>query len=365
MTTTSRLTATLLAAAFAAFGPLTGAGAATTDRDRAVPHYDHVIVIVEENKGYSTIIDRGLAPNIAKLAHDYGTATQMYAEAHPSEPNYVALVGGDTFGIQDDDAWYCVPGSTRPFCKGATKSGYVAHLIDGPSLGTQLLAKGLEWRGYMEDIPEPGSLAIMSSATATKPPALYAAKHTAFTNFKSTIDDANRVKRLVGFDQWNADIKAGTIPAFSLVVPNQCNEMHGMDAKDGANVPDYCADQQAAIRRGDQIVGDLVAQIQASPVWTAPNVNTAIVITFDEDGHEDRVAGTKQSCCVADANNPGGGHIATVVATNHGPRGVTDTTEYNHYSLLRTIEDAFGLDGHLRHADDTGVVPMTPLFAQS
>jgi hypothetical protein len=110
-------------------------------------------------------------------------------------------------------------------------------------------------------------------------------------------------------------------------------------------------------------VGDLVTRIQASPIWR--NGNTAIVITWDEDGKADRVPGAPQSCCVVDGHNPGGGHIPTIVVTNHGPRGLTDSTHYDHYSLLRTFEDAFGLDGHLRHAADPAVAPMAPLFSVS
>lgn len=83
---------------------LTAASAPTGDRDAAVPKYDHILVIVEENKSYGTVLDHGYAPTIADLAKTYGVATQMYAERHPSEPNYVALVGDDTFGIADDDA---------------------------------------------------------------------------------------------------------------------------------------------------------------------------------------------------------------------------------------------------------------------
>lgn len=59
------------------------------DRDAVVPHYDHIIVMFEENKGYSTVLDRGYAPAISNLAKKYGVATQLYAERHPSEPNYV------------------------------------------------------------------------------------------------------------------------------------------------------------------------------------------------------------------------------------------------------------------------------------
>jgi hypothetical protein len=117
------------------------------------------------------------------------------------------------------------------------------------------------------------------------------------------------------------------------------------------------------VRSGDANVKTIVDAIFASPVWKTGN--TAIVLTWDEDGKADRVPGAPQSCCVVDERDPGGGHIPTIVITNHGPRGLRDATPYDHYSLLRTIEDAFGLDGHLRHADDAAVAPMAPLFAHS
>jgi phospholipase C len=338
----------------------TDAGATVTSLDAAVPHYDHIIVIVEENKSFTTVLDGTVAPTIAELAKTYGSATQMFAERHPSEPNYVALIGGDTFGIADDDAWYCVPGDLRQYCKGATATGFVAHLIAGPNLATQLEAKGLGWRAYLESLPAPGSLAIVSPETDTAPAALYAAKHTAFTNFESVHDEPDLAKKLVGFDALFADLRTGDVPAFALVVPNQCNEMHGINMP---KAPPDCHEDDlgALIHRGDAHLHDIVAAIQASPVWKSGR--TAIVITWDEDDDADRVAGKPQSCCVLDAHNPGGGRIPTIVVTNHGPRGVSDPTAYDHYSLLRTIEDALGLDGHLGHADDSTVLPMVPLFA--
>ncbi len=137
--------------------------------------------------------------------------------------------------------------------------------------------------------------------------------------------------------------------------------MHGIF---GSNVPKDCTGQNRAalIGRGDKVLGDLVARLQATPAWSGPG-NFAIVITFDEGGGRSR-----EGCCGVTPNaasNYGGGHIPTVVITNHGPRGVADATPYNHYSLLRTIEDAFGIKQHLGHAADTrkGVVPMLKLFA--
>jgi hypothetical protein len=254
-----------------------------------------------------------------------------------------------------------VRGSTRPFCSHASAPGYPAHLIEGTNIATQIRAKGLAWRAYLEDIPEPGSLAIISQGNATTPAALYAAKHTGFTNFASVHRDPDLARELVGFDALHADLRAGTVPAFALVVPNQCNEMHGLGA---ANAPADCAGgDEALVRHGDTYAADLVAAIQSSPTWTKPGSNTAIVITWDEDGKEFRAPGSPNACCVTNAHNPGGGHIATIVVTNHGPHGVVDPTPYNHYSLLRTIEDALRLGGHLHHAGDATALPMTPLFA--
>jgi phosphatidylinositol-3-phosphatase len=331
--------------------------------DRAVPRYDHIFVIVEENKDYEQILDPAAAPNIAGLAAKYGNATRFYSEVHPSEANYVALLGGDTFGIHDDDAWYCRPWSAKQYCEGAQAPGYVDHTVHAPHIGDQLAAKGLTWKGYFEDLPEPGSLAIIASrpeiTDGTRSTALYASKHSGFTNFADVQADPQRATRLVGFDQFDRDLAAGDMPNFALIVPNQCNEMHGLS---GPKVPADCSHKAGLIKRGDKEVGQLVARIQQSPVWSARG-NVAVVITFDEGS-----GGSKGGCCgtvPGSAANYGGGHIPTVVVTNHGPRGVSDDTPYDHYSLLRTMEDAFGISKHLAHAAETnnGVVPMVKLFA--
>jgi hypothetical protein len=352
-------------AACAAALTLTAGIAHAQPQDSAVPRYSHIIVIVEENKDYDQILDPAVAPNIASLAAKYGNATRFYGEVHPSEANYVALLGGDTFGIHDDDAFFCKSGSTDPLCAGAAEPGYTDHTVHAPHLGQQLQDVGLTWKGYYEDLPAPGSLAVTATTPdyddGSRKTALYASKHSGFVNFASVQADPQRAARLVGFDQLRADLAADQLPSFALVVPNQCNEMHGLV---GPKIPADCtgADKAALIGRGDRMVGRLVAGIQATRAWSSAE-NVAIVITFDEGAGK-----TREGCCgvTPDAlSNYGGGHIPTVVITNHGPRGLRDDTPYNHYSLLRTLEDAFGIRAHLGHADETakGVVPMTALFA--
>jgi phospholipase C len=357
-----RIAASLLFAA-ALGAPLAAPAAAKTLE--GVPRFDHVFVIVEENKEYDQIVGGDDAPNIARLAKTYGDATKFYGEVHPSEANYVALLGGDTFGIHDDDPFYCNAESKDPTCALATSQpGYPDHTVHAPHLGDQLAAAGLTWKGYYESLPAPGSLAYIAGDpkfdNGTRKTALYASKHSGFVNFASAQVDPDRAKHLVGFDQLDADIADDRLPSFALIVPNQCNEMHGLF---GVGVPPDCVSGNVGplIRRGDAVVGKLVERLQATKAWRS-HANVAIIITFDEGSGGDRAG-----CCgvtPSARSNYGGGHIPTIVITNHGPRGLADDTPYNHYSLLRTLEDAFGVAEHLGHAaeSDNGVAPMARLF---
>lgn len=360
----------------AAVGALTclcplGVGAAVRGPQGAMPRYAHIFVIVEENKGYELVIGPdSAAPNINRLAHEYGLASQFYAEVHPSEGNYVAMLGGDTYGIHDDDAYYCKPGTTDHWCPKSGSAGYVDHSLKARSLVDQLEEHGLSWKGYMESLPAPGSPAVRwpsaDAPVAGMPQQLYAVKHNGFMNFVRVQTDPARAAKIVDFDVLRHDLDAGQLPNYAHIVPNQCNDMHGRDA--APEVPADCrkGELRALVARGDRVAGELVAHIMRSAIWSAAE-NAAIVITFDENDREER-GSTDQGCCGNDpgsAANSGGGRIPTVVITNHGLHGVVDDTRYNHYSLLRTTESAFGIGEYLRHAADTdrGVLVMARLFA--
>jgi hypothetical protein len=118
-----------------------------------------------------------------------------------------------------------------------------------------------------------------------------------------------------------------------------------------------CSDLSGLIATGDTYVGSTVSEIMASPMWQEGR--NAIVITWDEDDFGDSgQPGT--GCCGAD---PGGGHVATIVITNKTTAPITDSTPYNHYSLLLSFEDAFELPCLANACDAAdGVKPMTPLF---
>jgi hypothetical protein len=347
------LGAAVLAASIGALSLAAATNSRPTALDLAVPRYAHVFVIMEENKDYGEIIGSSDAPAITHLAREYGNATNFFAETHPSQPNYVALIGGYTYGLRDDDPYFCKPHAANRACEGSNEPGYPNHTIDAPNLATQLQAAHVTWKAYLESIPAPGSLVASAGR--------YVSKHSGFINFESVQRDPHRAQHLVDFRQMYADLRSAHAPNFALIIPNVCNEMHGAS---GAGTPQDCEYSQLGklIWRGDRNVATIVRAIVASPLWRAKG-NAAIVVTFDEDDswpHYDY-----RGCCGNDPSDPanrGGGHIATVVITNHGPRHVSDATPYSHYSLLRTIEDAFGIHTYLMRAGAPGVKPMLPLF---
>jgi phosphatidylinositol-3-phosphatase len=319
----------------------------------AIPHYQHIVEIMMENTSYGTIIGNPNAPQINALADTYGLATNYFGVTHPSEPNYVANIGGSFFGIQDDNQFYCTPAmaTTDPTCAGTT----VDHTISAPNLAEQLTNAGMTWRGYFQSLPPiPASGVIMTGPNANGPytfkapsnaVALYASKHNPFVNFTST---QGALANMVPDTQLATDLASGNLANYSLIVPDQCHDMHGTGG---------CSTTADLIAAGDAYVGATVKEIMSSPLWRLGR--NAIVVTWDEDDFSDQgQPGT--GCCGAD---PGGGHVVTIVITNKTTHPITDNTPYNHYSLLLSMEQAFGLPCVANACDSAnGVRPMTPLF---
>jgi hypothetical protein len=143
------------------------------------------------------------------------------------------------------------------------------------------------------------------------------------------------------YSQLSTDLASGNVPNLSYIVPDECHDMHG--------APPWCLDSAKfggvddnwLVATGDQFLGNTVNAITSSTVWkTGAN---AIVVTWDE-------------------GNFAGDTVPAIVITNHGPRGLTDNTSYNHYSLLASLQDAFGL-GCLQNS--CTATPMAPLFSQT
>jgi hypothetical protein len=333
--------------------PAASSAAAVHAQHPAIPRYQHIVEIMMENTSYSTIIGNPLAPTINALASKYGLATNYFGVTHPSEPNYVANIGGSFFGIQDDNQFYCTPAlaSSDPNCAGTT----VNHTLSAPTLADQLTAADLTWKGYFQTLPPVPSTGLIKTGPNANGPytfkfpnntnALYASKHNPFVNFTGTQD---ALSNMVPDTQLAKDLAREKLPNFSYIVPDQCHDMHGTSS---------CPTTNGLISAGDAYVGNLVHEIMSSETWR--DGRNAIVITWDEDDFSDTgKPGT--GCC---GSNVGGGHVATVVITNRTDHPIQDNTAYNHYSLLLSIEAAFRLPCLANACDAAhGVLPMTPLF---
>lgn len=315
----------LVVATLPAIGSGSIAQAGTVAR-QASQQYDHIFVIVEENTEYDHIIRNPKAPTLNDLANRYGLATHYFGTSHPSEGNYVALVGASDYGITDD-------------------APYTAHVVNAPSIVDQLEAAGLSWKGYFQNLPVAGYAGTCYPSTG---PCLYASKHNGFVNFAHVQFDPGEMRKNVPDSGLGADLATGSVPNYSFIVPDQCHDLHGIG---GSCTGDLLLQQT------DDYLKSTVAEIMASAIWTQGT--NAIVVTFDEGS-------TTLGCCDA---NPGGGRVVTVVIRNHQQLPVQDATPFNHYSLVATIQAAFGLGCEFNgtpigHSCDTanGVVPLRTLF---
>jgi hypothetical protein len=276
----------LLVFAFGALelrAPTSATRAILAEPNAAVPAFKHIFVIVLENKEYEQVIGSRRAPYLNNLAQQYGLARQFYGTRHPSLPNYIAMLGGDTFGIDSN-------------CTDCT--------VDQPNLVDQLEGAGRSWKSYMESMPSP-----CYSGDAGK---LYRQKHNPFIYFDSIRTNPERCGKIVPFTQFADDLQANALPNFVWITPNMCNAAH-----------------DCGIDSADSWLKQWVPAILASPAWQDGG---ALFVTFDE-GESDA------GCC----SNASGGRIATLVISPLGRPGFTSDIPYTHYSLLRTIERAWGL----------------------
>lgn len=344
------------------------------------PPIEHVWVIQLENQGYSSTFDDPSAdPYLAKTLPAQGALlTQYHAIGHVSNDNYIAQVSGQapnpqtqadcgTFtnfqptGVAGIDGQ--VPG------KGCVFPSSVS------TIGNQLSATGRSWKAYEQDMGNDPTR-DMTDATRSGPacghPALdqpdhtevataadqYATRHDPSVYFHSIIDNrAYCDAHVVSFQPLAADLATvATTPSFSYLTPNLCNDGHDPHCANG---------QSGGLGRVDTFLSKVVPMITASPAYRAGGM---IVITFDEADTSDSSA-----CCgetTTDTashpnapqpglNGPGGGRIGAVVLSPFVRAGTVSATPYNHYSLLRSVEDLFGLS-HLGDAGQPGVTSFGP-----
>jgi phosphatidylinositol-3-phosphatase len=266
----------------------------TVEPKPLIPNFDHIVILIFENKEFGSVIGNSFMPNYNQLARDYTLLTQYYAVTHPSLPNYIAMMGGDTFGITEN-------------CNDC--------FIDTPSLPDLIEASGRTWKTYQEDLPSPCYLGDKRN---------YVQKHNPFVYFDPIRTDVARCERSVlPLTALQTDIETDSLPNFIFITPNLCNSAHdcSLDITD-AWLANILAGLVPALDRGGS--------------------NYLIVLTWDEGQG-------KHSCCGLPAE--AGGRVATVLYSPLVKNGFEDATPYSHYSLLKTISEAWGLP-YLGHATE-------------
>ena len=242
-----------------------------------VPRFTHVVVVVFENHEASSIAGSSDAPTFNALAHRYATLTNYDAVAHPSLPNYLALVSGSTHAITSD-CTDCV--------------------VRARSLADTLAAAGKTWKTYAEDLPYPGFTGGSSGR--------YAKKHDPFLYFRDVADSRARRDRVVPFTRLANDLARRRLPDLSLVIPNLCDDMHDCSVA----------------------TGDAWLKAHVVPLLRSPELRGGVVFVVFDEGTSD---------------TGGGGRIEALALGPTVRRGSRFTRATNHYGLLRTIEDGWGL----------------------
>ncbi len=229
------------------------------------------------------------------------------------------------------------------------------------TLADQLLAKGMSWKGYMQGMESPcqhPALGAPDPTQSAQPGHQYAARHNPFVYFESIIGSPECAKRDVGLGALPGDLKSvSTTPSFSFITPDLCEDAH--DAP--------CVDRRpGGLASADGFLRTWVPRILASPAYKRDGM---LVITFDEA--EARGLLDDASACCDEPQFPntpnnggivlgrGGGRIGAVVLSPFVDPGTIDLQAYNHFSLLRTLEDLYGLD-HLGYAARPGLTTFGP-----
>jgi acid phosphatase len=269
--------------------------------------FDRIVILMLENSTRANVLAnpymRALREKGVFLANSFGVT-------HPSQPNYILSIGGDTFGVVDDEP---------------------AKAVVGPSPATSIVdlleAHGLTWKAYAENL---GSYDKTSLDPGTPP---FARKHVPFLSYPSITDNPERRAHIVDGSEFKTDLANGTLPHYSWYTPNLINDGHSISEKEGRY------DQGDSNRHVniDNIASFLSDFLSDDPIVKFPG-GTLIYITFDEAyPYYDSYA------------------IYSLMIGDMLPAGMHRSEPYNHYSQLASVEHNFGL-GNL-HRNDAAAHP--------
>ena len=265
-------------------------------------YFDHVVIVVLENQGSKEALADA---NIASLAKGGAWFANYHGLAHPSLPNYLAMVAGSTFGVQHD---------------------HLSAPLKSPTIVDRLEAQGLTWKAYAEDYP--GKCFLRSEAgegyltPRARPTALYAKKHVPLLAFESVQNDPARCARVVNAREFMRDARSGRLPNYSFYSPNVFNDGH-----------------DTSLEVSSAWLSNFVQSFRGT---LGMHQRTLLVVTWDEGGEEDSHHNEVLTMFLGDVVTPG-----------------RYDARLTHYSLLRTIEENFGLEPLARGDRSASAMPAS------
>jgi hypothetical protein len=314
-----------------------------------IPRFDHVVVMFEENESETTTFGPASPAHYLKSLRAKGVfAPNYYGTGHASLDNYIAVASGQPGnGLTNSDcetvSLYTCAQSTRAF-------------VNGRNLADQLEEKGLSWKSYMDGTPTPcfhGPYSPTPPAVLTPDPYQgdsqtppgkdYADRHNPFIYFPDFIGNQSRcAAHQFPISQLGTDLAAKALPAFAWITPDTCHDGHD----------DPCSNHATG---GLVSANKWLAQTAPPLLSYLASHNGLLVITFDEG------ATNGAKLCPTCASLGIGGQTGAIFVSPRLPHGATVTTAYDHDSLLRSIEDSFGISEHLNLAAEANA--LTDVFA--
>ena len=321
---------------------------------RGLPHYDHVFVLVEENESLASTYGPAGSAYLKNLAHVGVFADHYYGIGHQSLDNYIAMLDGQPDSLTTGSD--CLLESLYPCAQSQS-------LLGGKNLADQMDVAGVSWGGYMDGTtmdcvhgaynsdpltfttadPFQGNGNAANSMGAGPD---YADRHNPFLFFPDIVGNTARcAAHVFPYTKLGQDIAAGTVPQFSFITPDTCHDGHDNPCSDG--------------QTGGLVSMNKWLTANGPALVNYVNANNGLLLITDDEGALTDASG----CCTG---GPGGimgiGGLVGLVAVGPGVKaGQTVSTKYDHMSLLRTVEDLFGISQHLNNARTAKA--MTDLFA--
>jgi hypothetical protein len=246
-----------------------------------VPLHGHVFIVVEENTNYASVVGTGAMPYLDTLIGRYALATQYYGNTQPSIGNYFMLTVGQV--VTNDNSY--------------------VDTVRVDNVVRRLVAAGKTWKSYAEDLPQAG----YTGGNVGQ----YVRRHNPLSYLSDVTDNAVQKQRLVPFTQFAADLAGDTLPNYSFIVPNLCNDAH-----------------DCPIGTADAWLRSNIKPLIDSPRFQQDGL---LIVLFDE---------------AATDNVYGGGQVAWVIVGAKVKPGYQSTRVYQHQSTMRLMLRALGVTSY-------------------